>query len=280
MAAGWTKAWLNGGQICGWDVPKPTQLAWVSADRGGAGTRQWFDLLGLEGITQYSLVDDPKFPIENLRYPQKVKAAFEYCLNTLKLQPGAHVIFDPVTPLFIAGDSNKARDVALSMLYYSRLCAERQINITLLGHFGKQRFKKEDRYLRPQDRIAGSNAFGGYTTTQIYLLDPEPEQEYWILGWVPRHGAQKQLNYIRDEVGLFVPYDEGEADAATEERATEEHRQALLRLIPVEPVQFSEVALVAIELLSLSRATLFRYRQQLAAKGLIEITARGFVRKL
>jgi hypothetical protein len=124
--------------------------------------------------------------------------------------PGAHVFVDPASPIFIAGNQNAARDVARTMIGMQREAKQRQITLTLSAHFGKQAGDKTTRYTRPQDRIAGSFAFSGFTDTQMYIVEPEPpETAYYEFGWNPRHLPPETFKCVRDpKTGLFIPYDE------------------------------------------------------------------------
>ena len=189
-----------------------TAYCYIAADRQWASHQRWFDLVGYPDIPRYSLADDPDFDLNTLHNPKTALELLPYALDrAFNGQPcpaGAHVIIDPISPIFIAGNPNSSRDVARTLLGMSRECQKRQINITATAHFAKQASNPQERYQRPQDRIAGSGAFAGFSDTQIYLVDPEPPHQPWhLLGWVPRHAKPEEFPCTRNEHGLFVPYD-------------------------------------------------------------------------
>lgn len=284
MAVAWLNAWLNDGTICGYPTNKPTEVVWITADRPGAETLGWFTRQGvdLKSFKRYSILDDPRFPFAKLKTVGTVGEAFEYCLDQVRPAPGSLVIFDPLTPLFIMGDGNKARDVALTLITYTKLCLDRQITLIAMGHFGKQKGAKDDRYARPQDRIAGSNAFGGFTSTQIYLIDPEPEDaQVWTLGWVPRQDAPTKMNFVRDSQGFFVQVSDESAHALETVETARAGRKLLLELLPAnvqEIVTFSVVAHQMMSALNIAKSTTFKYRKRLEFEGLVEIVGRGQIR--
>lgn len=209
MLVDWIRSWIAGTPINGYPThPPPGGFYYLAADRQWASHLQWLTLVGHPDIPHYSLADDPKFKLEALLKPYNALMLLSDALDALSPRPGGHVIVDPVSPLFIAGNPNSQRDVAYSMMGISREAQRRQINITCAAHFSKQRSEEKDQYARPQDRIAGSTSFAGFTDTQMYLVDPAPpDRPYHTFGWVPRHRRSEEFTFTRGESGLFEPYD-------------------------------------------------------------------------
>lgn len=212
MLADWIVRWRDGRTIWGHSTQAPTQFCYIAADRQWASHQQWFNAVGYPDIPRYSLADDPRFDLSELLKPYNALDLFRRTLdkanNGQPPIPGAHVFIDPVSPVFIAGNPNAARDVARTLIGMSREAQARQINLTLTAHFGKQVADKTARYQRPQDRIAGSGAFSGFSDTQIYMVDPEPpDHPFHCLGWNPRHSRPEEFTCTRGDNGLFVPYD-------------------------------------------------------------------------
>jgi len=209
MLAEWCRRWRDGLTICGHATTRPTAFCYITADRPWSEYVPMFAAAGFGDIPHYALADDTTRSLADLRDPKKVAEVFSRTLDQLQIPPGAHVFVDPISPLFIVGDPNKQRDVAVSMLGFSRRCTEYQINLTCTVHFGKQKSDPRQRYTRPQDRIAGSTSFAGFSCTQIYFCDPEPPQQpYSLLGWNPRHHPAEDFKFVRDDAGLFVPFHE------------------------------------------------------------------------
>lgn len=222
MLAEWVQRWREGRSIWGHPTHAPRQFAYVAADRHWATNHQrWFDLVGFPDIPHYSLVDDPDFDPERIRNSQDSLELLEKVLNVAASGyppvPGAHVIVDPAVPIFINGNVNAPRDVIYSLIRMARMAEARQINLTIVGHFGKQKGDQKERYTRPQDRIAGSYAFSGYSDTQIYLTEPEGDEGYYSLGWVPRGAAPDVFRCTKDDRGLFIPFDVIKEDTQAQE---------------------------------------------------------------
>lgn len=240
MLAEWCRAWRDGSPINGYPTTRPTQLFYITGDRPWAEYAPMFAAVGFPEIEHYALVEDNTVSLADLRNPHKSHETFNTILDRLPLKPGAHVFIDPVSPLFITGDPNRQRDVAVSMIGFSRRCHERQINLTCTVHFGKQKADPKQQYARPQDRIAGSTSFAGFSCTQVYLCDPAgPKQPYYLMGWNPRHHAAEEFKFTRDKTGLFVPY-----TGKAEEPAAPESLEQVCRCFPTAPEQITLEALV------------------------------------
>jgi len=271
MLADWCTRWRDGKPIWGHATNRPTAFYYLAADRQWASHATWFALAGFPDIPFYSLADDLSFDVRQLAHARHAHDHFLQCFNRLDPIPGAHVFVDPVAPLFIAGDPNRSRDVAVSMLRFSRLAADRQINITCTAHFGKQKTDPKEQYTRPQDRIAGSGAFAGFTDTQIYLIDPAPpKQPYHILGWVPRHAGPEEFHTVRDANGLFVPY------GLYEEL---ERLDQALNCVSTDPTPAGIVLQRMQTGLGFSVATAERYLSQLVKLGRVSKPRRGIYQR-
>lgn len=276
----WFRRWLHGEPICGKPTNPPTALGLLIADRQATGSRKWLDAVGLgDQVKVYCIADDPSFPINDLKVSTKVIDIFNRSVDQLQLPPGALLVVDPITPLFVVGRPNEQRDVALSMLHYSRISRQRQLTMVFTGHFSKQPGKKEDRYARPQDRIAGSVSFVGYTDTQVYLIPPESDQPAHELGWVPRHAPEEKFYFTRGADGLFIPYDDVQGLAEQEVRENAQCVAAILASVPLEPemIPFKEVVDLIMTTIGLRRVRIFFYRNWLIEKEMLLVPKRGYV---
>jgi hypothetical protein len=214
MLADWIQRWRTGRTIWGHPTNPATGYYYLAADRQWSSHQKWFDLVGYSDIQHYSLADQLAFDLEAITRPGDALKLFASALASLAPIPGSHVFVDPVSPIFIAGSPNDSRAVARTLLEFSQWCQRLQINITVAAHFGKQKGDSKDRYTRPQDRIAGSGAFSGFSDTQVYLVDPMPAEgiPYHTLGWNPRHLPPAEFQCVRGPNGLFVPYDPMQED--------------------------------------------------------------------
>lgn len=271
MLAEWCRRWRDGRPICGHPTNPPTAFYYLAADRGWASDQKWFDAVGFGPIPHYSLADDLSYDLVKLSRAFNAAACFQDCLAKLNPIPGAHLFVDPVSPLFISGNPNQARDVATSMLRLTRVAQERQINITCTAHFGKQKADPNEQYTRPQDRIAGSGAFSGFSDTQIYLVDPmPPEQPYHLLGWNPRHSAPEEFKFVRNRAGLFVPY-----ELYTEIGL----RQQIVEVIPYEPHTTAQLLSLIHAAFDLPVRTIERYLKSLVHEGLVVKVRHGLYQR-
>lgn len=272
MIADWIVRMRDGRTI--WDHPTNHSVAYcyLAADRQWKSHQQWFDAVGYSDIPRYSVADDSTFDLKQLmagfNAPDLFKKALDRGYNGQPVPEGAFVITDPVSPLFIAGNPNDARHVARSLLSMSRECQERRITLLLTAHFGKQRADKTTRYQRPQDRIAGSTAFSGFSDTQIYLVDPEPpDYPYHVLGWNPRHQRPEEFPCQRTDTGLFEPYDVLKEDGQA--------AQILDCLSEAGPSPVSVIADRAFDLHGWSRATVKRALERLVTQGRVARIGHG-----
>lgn len=205
MLIEWLRRWRDGRTICGHPTHDPTWFYYICADRG-LSPQAFYDMVGFsDRLTFFSVVSaDSKLNVDDLEKSSHGKELLKHCLEELAPIPGSHLLIDPLSPLFISGSPNNQRDVAASLIRISRRIEDRQINVTGTAHFGKQKADRQDRYRRPQDRISGSGAFSGYSDTQIYLVDPEKDQPYYLLGWNPRYHPPEEFKFTRER--WFVPY--------------------------------------------------------------------------
>lgn len=264
LLAQWIAAWRDEQPICDRATHRPTGFYYLSSDRGGGSLRTWFDKAGItDDVHLYNLIDDPQFSLSKLQRPEDALDTLLEVVNTkLDPPPGGHLFLDPLAPLWIRGDPNKARDVALSLTRLCRLCLERQVNITAPVHFAKQKGEGKDLYLRPQDRIAGSGAFAGFSDTQVYLCDPNPPAvPCHVLGWVPRHSAPEEFQLQRNkETGLFEPYE------LYQELGL---HAKLLECVPFTPIEARPLLDRMAEVGEMSIRTARRYLDKFVADGLV-----------
>lgn len=271
MLAEWCVRWRDGKTICDRPTNKPTGFFYLAADRQWKSHQVWFDAAGFGDIPHYSLADDHEFPLRLLKSPDTAFDAFLYGLEKLALIPGSHLIIDPVSPLYISGDPNRARDVATTLLKFSRICQQYQINITCAAHFGKQKNDTKEQYTRPQDRIAGSGAFAGFSDTQIYLVDANPPKTpYHTLGWNPRHEKAAEFHFERAENGLFVPY--GLYDEIS-------RREQALSVVPELPTEVKIIVEKIRHALDVKHSQAQEYLYSLVSEGRVVKVRRGIYQR-
>jgi len=197
---------LAQGQHSVWDMPcRPgLKLGYIVADR----TKQ--DLLTTAEALEFpmqafnipvrSLVDDESVDIG--QFEQKPLDVLFKMLDDLGQIDLA--VVDPLI-VFTGVDTNKYHLNAAKLIRINRFCMDRQI--TILGTHHATKARSDFSFKRAQDRISGSSALLGYTSTQLFLASPEEtEDENGLSQWtiVSHHAPPKTMFLSRTGPG-FVP---------------------------------------------------------------------------
>jgi len=214
----------HGLPIFGHPSTSPTCIGILACDRPWRDHRAWFEKAGCQHLTHWQQHDpalptpdglprivtrslrDEEYPWEILRDFRNVHKTFRALVDSLQLPPGALLLVDPIS-LFIPGRLIDYKDVAIGMGLLDQQL--KPLALTTLGvfHVSKQKAGGNDRYLRPQDRILGSNALLGYSETTFYLLSPsEAQKPHYEFGYVAHQLPEASFAFKRDKAtGLFVP---------------------------------------------------------------------------
>lgn len=228
--------------------------------------------MGYPDIPHYTLAEDDQQQPQDWDLRKAPFDLLESSLTKLNPCPGSLVFLDPVAPLYIKGDQNSAKDVAVS-LHWFRRCM-RKWQCTFLCSANQAKPKQEAEYARPQDRISGSGAFVAYSDTTFYIEEPREDGEPTTFGWKPRGAPAGQYLFERNDVGLFVPFKglRDESDDASTDRPT-----LLLNLIPEEGISRGDLEALAKEQLSISRSAVDRALKKLKERKLIQWDSWGAI---
>ncbi len=122
----------DGRPVWGHPTNPPTAFYYIAADR------PWFPTFhdtvtcaGFADIPHYALADDDDQRPSNWSEGTAFLMLESILIDKLKPIPGSLIAIDPAYPLFIKGDQNKARDVAVSLHVYRRLMAA--FHVTLIA---------------------------------------------------------------------------------------------------------------------------------------------------
>lgn len=251
------------------------KIAILCADRSWEqSTSKWFVLAGYPELCAYSLLDDEAFNVRRLRQKQQRIDILQESINALHLPWGSLLIVDPLA-LFLGGNILDYDNCGVACAEIRQICRRRGITIIGTAHSSKQKADKQQRYLRLQDRIAGSTALFGYTDTQMYLASPEEiGEDFHLFHWTPHHAPAEDFKLRKDSNGLFVPYD----DPRGVHDLTAFARQ-VLDFVDVAPelTKMKDLITRAQVELGMSRSALYRYVDQLAAEHLLIKVGRGAV---
>lgn len=199
------RAFAEGGSLWGHPITIPTGVGYIGADRGSSSAKQWFEAAGYPDIPLYGIVDDRNFDVAQLRNKTGGPQLLFHCLEQLQLPPGSLIFVDPVA-LFVGSNLLDYRVVAIACIEIQRYLMDHPYTLVGVCHTSKQKANPQDRYMRPQDRIMGTGALLGYTSTQMYLMGPEEagrdDGRHTFL-WNPHHRPEESFSLTRLSNGLF-----------------------------------------------------------------------------
>jgi hypothetical protein len=202
--AGMVRKWQLGLELFGLKTTMPPAIGMLACDRPWRDHQAWFDRAGCDPFPHYSLRDEA-YAWELLRDSKSVPKVFGGLVDSLKLPPGSLLIVDPIS-LFIPGRLFDYKDVAIGLGLLDAQLKARQLTTLGVFHVAKQKGNKNDRYMRPQDRILGSSALIGYSETAFYLISPEEaERRTYEFGIISHQLKSTAYQYTRNDKGLFVP---------------------------------------------------------------------------
>lgn len=266
LLADWLQRMRTGRTICGHMTNPATAYYVLAADRDWSTYARAFGAAGFPDVNRYVLAEDEGFDPRNWGKKQSALALFEKCLECLEPIPGSWVSADPVAPLFIQGNQNDARDVALSLHWFRKMAKKYQITLALFANVGKQ--KSEETYRRAQDRIAGSGAFVAYSDTQISV--DQDEAGVMTMRWTPRLGPMEEHQFMfSKETHLFVPVQA--ATATVPGQALPSHLNRIYALVPEHPQTITgpELVRLAEKQYQIKAAMVYRHVQKLTELGVV-----------
>lgn len=185
-----------------------TKIAYLVADRTCEEVRIRKKRLHIpdEKMQVYGIQDDLSFDLKNLKEGElALRTALHKFSNDYDM-----LVIDPIA-LFISGDTNNFREVAISLMKIGRIAIEKNITIFAVHHASKSR--SDFTFKRPQDRINGSGAFQGFSGTQMVLIEgKEDDKAYDSLFVIPHMGPMQTTLLVRDEVGDFAVLEQNNTD--------------------------------------------------------------------
>jgi hypothetical protein len=267
----------EGGQIGGHQATR-SLVGYITGDRSWQESRQWFDRVGFSEIAQYSLVDDRTFDLMKISKRASGPAALIECVDRLELAEPGIIFIDPAA-LFMGGNLLDYHTVALSCIEIQRYAMDHGHCLVGVCHTSKQKADKGERYLRMQDRINGTGALLGFTSTQMNLAGPDEtgRDDGLLQCYVNPHLAKAETWYLkRDETtGLlsFTTVDETASDDPGVTQIPAEDLMAVYALLnePPTPTATAEI----LERAKIPPRTLYRRLRALEAKGLISQPDKG-----
>lgn len=195
----------RGEPFCGHQTHLPPAIGVFVCDRPWRDHNAWFQKAGCGDLPHLSLRDIDNYSWDTLRDYKRIPQIFGSLIDQINLPPGSLLIVDPL-PLFIPGRLIDYKDVAIGLGHLDQQLKARGLTMLGVFHVSKQKSNKNDRYMRPQDRILGSSALIGYSETAFYLLSPdEAETHGYEFGAISHQLPPIVAQYKRTENGLFTP---------------------------------------------------------------------------
>lgn len=273
---------LAAGQpLFGHPVQTPAKIVVLSIDRSWVkSTGIWFERAEYTPAGIYALQDDRSFPKGKLRKREHRTGIFKECLAKLGHLPyGTVLVVDTITP-FLGGNINDYDSCMVACSEIREICLDYGLTLIGTSHSSKQKNDKRERYLRLQDRIAGTMAQFGYTDTQMYLASPEECGEedtgHYTFLWHPHLAPAETFKFTRGKDGLFlidpqaVTIPEGDFLPDAKDYPW---LPALMELLKGETKTLD--ILEHLDEWVVSRATLFRILAKLEKKGIIRQNGHG-----
>lgn len=281
LLAGILARFHTGGNLFGWTL-QPTPVFYIVMDRlWRTGAGKWFDKLGFD-IPHYSFVDDRETPAsvfyaktpQNQRQPWEVYT--DLILTPRELAPGTIIGTDPMENGF--GDVMNRRAVITACTHIQRYLDDHQLVQLGMMHSSKMKNDEKARYANVHEQMAGTGALSGYSSTQMTLLSPQQceqeGQEHYEFHITSHSLPAMVFGLTRLEDGLFDLDNYKVLQASSIQPTAEElaapmseGAQALLIALPDFPKMMKMDVLVAHFKGQMSRKTLYKHMNELAARG-------------
>lgn len=162
-----------------------------------------------------ALIDDPDIDIGLFERSPRV---FLYGLLSEMVKAGCNLlIVDPLVSL-LGGDPNKYGQMAPRLIQLNRFCIQNKVTILGTHHAGKAR--TDFGFKRAQDRISGSSALLGFTSTHLFLAAAEEIQQPYCEWHIVSHHAKAEVIKLKrtDPHGLFDLFTIDDEIAQTSEK--------------------------------------------------------------
>ena len=269
MQTEWIARWQQGKSIWGHATNTPSEIYYVAADRDWSTYAQAFANAGAQPVPKLVLAEDETWPWAGWTR-QSNDFRLTQIFERLKPIPNSLLFIEPFTPLFVAGDQNRANDVAIALHTLRRFARKYQLAAAICSaNVGKAKNDGEA-YVRPQDRIAGSGALVAFSDTQIYLFQGPTSQDPHTFGWTPRCAKAEEFTVrFNPETRLFEPDRMPAPLSRHEPKLTHTQRlEAFLLLLPYDTqISRADLEAVAMAQFDVSRATIARDLETLLIQG-------------
>lgn len=176
-----------------------TRVGYIAADRGGDSLEYWSKIMDvdLSQIKIKSLIKDEDLDLKKFETnPMGLLLSMIRSMMPLDL-----LIIDPMI-VFFGTDTKSYTTNAKCLIQLNRVA--HQHKVTILGVHHAVKARTDFGFKRPQDRISGTGAFLGYSSTQIFLDTPEESGlPHHSLHIISHTAAPQELKLQRDNRAVF-----------------------------------------------------------------------------
>lgn len=196
--------WMQDGQpIFGHEAQKDLRIGYIAADRTWSAYEELARRIGLDlgRIKVRTLIDDDSIDLRVFER-EPLQTLFNLVGSLLPLDL---IVVDPLI-IFMGCETAFYHQNAVRLIQLNRWCRTNQI--TILGTHHATKARTDYSFLRPQDRINGTGALLGFTSTQLFLAAPEEIKQEWSEWHIVSHHAKPAcIQLMRNEQGLFEAID-------------------------------------------------------------------------
>lgn len=200
----------------------------IIADRTKSEAEERAAKLGIKDMEIYGLVDDHTLEVRTIDDPDEL---WRKIVSRLDKSHGL-LIIDPVG-LFMEGSLIDYRSVAKTLIRFNRFASTAKKTMMGIHHTTKSR--SDYGFMRPQDRISGSGAFLGYSSTQCMMIEGIEQKEtkdYDTLVIVPHMTPKEEYRLVRRDDGYFSVLEDHAKSAVL--KALDSIKEKFMRLIDLK----------------------------------------------
>ena len=183
-------------------ISYPVRIGLIAADRSWRSYLELAARVGMNvaAIQAISIVDDRSVNVNRLE-SDSMGLLFELIQ---RFEAPDLVVVDPFVT-FLGVDANNYSKVAPRLIRVNRFCNDH--HVTLLGTHHATKARSDYTFKRAQDRVSGSSALLGFTSTQLFLAAPEEIGKPWAeFVIVPHNRPAETIRLGRDDAGRFIRY--------------------------------------------------------------------------
>lgn len=266
----------DGTDVFGHNAIGGLKIGYLAADRTWEAYKLLADTIqvDLDRLVIQTLVDDPDI---DLTLFEKNPQGLMYQLLTEMVRKGANLlVVDPLISL-MGGDPNRYNQMAPRLIRLNRFCLQNKVTIMGVHHAGKAR--TDFGFKRAQDRISGSSALLGFTSTHLFLAAAEEIQQEYCEWHIVSHHAKAEVVRLKrtDPHGLFAEYTMDDAICSTSKKSAMGWDE-ILHMMPLDGTPISRADIIASFKGAVSERLIDGLLQQLLEQGLIEKCGRGMYR--